>query len=186
LLEVGSGFGFTRIAAERRGIRSGGLDLNPVACAEAHRRYGLATFHGDLAEALGTGSAPIGERAWDAVLYQFVLEHVVDPISELALARRALRARGWLMLLVPSMEALEIEVFGASYRSFRADHLHLPSKASMRIVLTRAGFELVTLNSGCNLHLLRGIVSDQALQHIYESGRGPDLLVIARSSLGER
>ena len=35
--------------------------------------------------------------------------------------------------------------FGASYRSFRADHLHLPSLRSMRLTLEQAGFEPVAL-----------------------------------------
>jgi hypothetical protein len=94
LLEVGSGFGFTRIAAERLGLRTAGVDLNRAACAEAARRYGLTTFHGELAEALASAPASIGRAEWDAVLYQFVLEHVVDPAAELLHAHSALSARG--------------------------------------------------------------------------------------------
>jgi SAM-dependent methyltransferase len=182
LLEVGCGYGFSRVAAERAGLRTGGVDVNAAACAEAARRYGLATFHGTLTEALAAGPPAAVERGdWDAVLYQFVLEHVVDPVRELGDARAALRPGGWLVLLVPSMDAVEIDVFGASYRSFRADHLHLYTAASLAALLDRARFRLERVQSHCNLHILRAVLSPAALDRIYASGRGPDLLVFAQS-----
>jgi SAM-dependent methyltransferase len=180
LLEVGSGYGFTRAAADRAGLTSAGVDLNGQACAEAQRRYGLSTFRGTLEDALATPASGIVAGSWDLILYQFVLEHVVDPIRELDNARLALRAGGWLALLLPSMDAIEIDVFGSSYRSFRADHLLLPSRASLQLLLARAGFQVEVLESTCNLHLFREFLSPEALARIYATGRGPDLFVIAR------
>jgi SAM-dependent methyltransferase len=183
LLEVGSGYGYTRVAAERAGIRTGGVDLNREACREAAARYGLGTFEGTLAEALAAAppiSPAPGRGTWDAVLYQFVLEHVVDPAHELTLARQALRPGGWLVLSVPSMEAAEIEVFGPAYRSFRGDHLHLFTRASLEAMLGEAGFQLHLCESGCNIHLFGEVLSPIALAALYESGRGPDLFVVAR------
>ncbi len=183
LLEVGSGYGYTRVAAERAGIRTGGVDLNGEACREADGRYGLKTFHGTLAEALGSDppiSPHLDRGAWDAVLYQFVLEHVVDPARELTVARQALRPAGWLVLSVPNMDAAEIEVFGAAYRSFRGDHLHLFTRASLAAVLAEAGFVLHLVESGCNIHLFDDVLSPPALAWLYESGRGPDLFAVAR------
>lgn len=181
LLEVGSGFGFTRLAAERAGVHTAGVDLNPYACDTCRARTGLDTFAGDLAAALAGPTPYVRAHAFDVVLYQFVLEHVVDPVAELTSARAALRPGGWLALLVPSMEAAEIEVFGPSYRSFRADHLHLMTRASLHAIAARAGFEPPRTDSHCNIHLLRGCVSDAALEHLYATGRGPDLFVIMRS-----
>jgi len=182
LLEIGSGFGYTRVAAERAGLRTAGVDVSAHAVREAARRHGLHTFHGTLAEALSSPGSGVGRGAFDAVLYQFVLEHVVDPVGELALAREALAPQGRLVLLVPSMEATEIAAFGASYRSFRADHLHLFSRASLAAVLARAGFAVRELDSHCNIHLLRGVLTAPALDRLYASGRGPDLFVLAGRS----
>jgi SAM-dependent methyltransferase len=180
LLEVGSGFGYTRVAAERAGIRTGGVDLNGEACRQAAGRYGLKTFQGTLAEALASDPPQMDRGSWDAVLYQFVLEHVVDPGRELTVARQALRPEGWLALSVPSMEAAEIEVFGPAYRSFRGDHLHLFTRASLGAMLAAAGFQLHLCESGCNVHLLGDVLSPPALARLYQSGRGPDLFVVAR------
>jgi len=114
------------------------------------------------------------------VLYQFVLEHVVDPARELTVARQALRPAGWLVLSVPNMEAAEIDVFGPAYRSFRGDHLHLFTRASLGAMLAEACFALHLVESGCNLHLFGEVLSPAALARLYESGRGPDLFAVAR------
>lgn len=178
LLEVGSGFGYTRIAAERAGIATAGVDVNPDAAAETLRRYGLTTFTGTLDEALRAPGSGIAAGAYDVVLYQFVLEHVVDPTRELSAAARALRPGGWLGLLVPNMDAAEVDVFGGSYRSFRLDHRHLFTPASLAVVLASAGFRMVVCESHCNIHLFRGLLSDAALNRLYASGRGPDLFAV--------
>ena len=179
LLEIGSGYGYTRIAAARAGWTTTGVDVNRNACDEAAHRYDLATFCGTLADALATPGSGITRGAFDVVLYQFVLEHVVDPAAELALAHAALKPGGRVALLVPSMEAAEIDAFGAAYRSFRADHLHLYSHASLAATFATAGFAAPTCESHCNLHLLGPFLSPAALNHLYASGRGPDLFVTA-------
>jgi SAM-dependent methyltransferase len=181
LLEVGSGFGFTRVAAERAGLTTAGVDLNPAAVAACRQRTGMPTFTGTLAEALVAPASGIAPGTWDTVLYQFVLEHVADPLAELTAARRALRPGGWLMLLVPNMATFEVDVFGGAYRSLRADHLHLPTRGSLEAMFARTGFALRQLDSHCNLDLLRGLVSQAALARLHQTGRGPDLFVLARS-----
>ena len=177
LLEVGSGYGFTRRAAEQRGIPTAGVDLSPHAAEGARRLYGCATFTGTLEQFLAAQTAG---RAWDVVLYQFVLEHLTAPDAELRVAARAVAADGYLAVVVPSMDAIEIEIFGASYRSFRNDHLHLFSHRSMELYLAGAGFVPVASKTDCSLHLLRGFVGERALREIYESGKGPDMFVLAR------
>lgn len=180
MLEVGSGFGFSRRAAERRGIRSLGVDVNPEAARAARELYGFDTRVSTLGEALASGAVP--HRSFDLVLYQFVLEHVTDPRDELRQAAAALSRGGHLVLVVPSMSALELAVFGGRYRSLRGDHLHLFSPPSIERYLTQAGLELVELSSHCNLHLLRGFLEPEQLQTIYAQRKGPDLTVIAQGA----
>jgi SAM-dependent methyltransferase len=181
LLEVGSGFGYTRAAAERLGLETAGVDLNPHAAVAARRKYGFETFTGSLEQALENPSSGIERGHWDLVSYQFVLEHIADLARELRSAREALQPGGWLSFLVPSFEAAELDVFGGSYRSLRADHLHLFSSSSVRHVLERTGFVPRLIETGCNLHLLRGFLSAEELRSLYAAGRGPDLLVVAES-----
>jgi SAM-dependent methyltransferase len=177
LLEVGSGFGFTRRAAERRGWTTAGLDINPAAAAAARELYGFETWCGTLAEALSARIVRPG--AFGLVLYQFVLEHLVDPVAELRRVAAALASGGALALVVPSADAIELDIFGASYRSLRHDHLHLFSRRSLTRVVRSAGLEPIAMATVCNLHLLSGFLAPADLAAVYDAGRGPDLRVLA-------
>ena len=178
LLEVGSGFGYTRAAAERRGWRTSGVDLNPHAAAAARDLYGFETRVGTLADALSSGLIPRGQS--QVVLYQFVLEHILDPIAELKHAAEAVLPGGFLFLLVPAMGALERIVFGASYRSLRPDHLHLFSWASLDRCFAASGWRRVQSGSECSVHLLADFLTREELEEVYRNGDGPDLWAVAQ------
>lgn len=178
LLEVGSGFGYTLSGAAARGWRSQGVDLNPAAARAAQAIYGFETVTSTLEQALDSGR--VAGRSWDIVLYQFVLEHVASPRAELLAACRALGADGCLVLIVPSMESFELDVFGPSYRSLRSDHLHLFSARSLGQLLGAVGLDVLSVNSHCNLHLASGFLEPEQLAQLYQGGRGPDLTVLAR------
>jgi SAM-dependent methyltransferase len=181
LLEVGSGFGFTLGAAAARGWRTIGVDVNPAAASATRRLYGVKTVTATLETALRTGA--VAKRAWDVVLYQFVLEHLSDPEIELRHAAEAVAPGGYVVFVVPSMSTFEVDVFGASYRSLRADHRHLFSVASARAYLSAAGLTHVAHETTCSLHLLRGFLEPSALADLYAADRGPDLLVLAQRRL---
>jgi SAM-dependent methyltransferase len=180
LLEVGSGFGFTRRAFANRGFRTAGVDINPFAARAAEELYGFQTVTGALGAALDTGAIP--RRAWDIVLYQFVLEHIADPALELRRAAEAVAPGGYVVVVAPSMSTFEIEVFGAAYRSLRADHFHLFSLASARAYAHAAELTEVAHKTSCSLHLLRGFVEPGDLDELYASNRGPDLFFVSRST----
>lgn len=177
LLEVGSGFGFTRAAAEQLGMTTAGIDVNPHAAQTALEVYGQTTFTGTLAEAVNAKA--IAATDWDVALYLFVLEHLPNPQEELALAAQMLSPGGVLALVVPNMLALEREIFGAAYRSFRRDHLWLFSVASLRLMLERAGLRLLAAESECNIRLLKGFLTEEELNRLDAECRSADLLVIA-------
>lgn len=179
LLEVGSGFGYTLAAAAKRGWRTLGVDVNPEAARAARANYGFETLSATLEQALSERC--VTEGGWDVVLYGFVLEHLESPSTELRAAYRALVPGGCLALVVPNMEAVELDVFGASYRSLRSDHLHLFSARSLQRLVTEQGLDVVHLHSHCSLHLLRGFLDPAELETLYQEGRGPDLTVLARS-----
>ena len=174
LLEVGSGFGFTRAAAKGLGLDTTGVDVNPAAREGARSLYGFETM-------VGLASALSPTLRFDLVLYQFVLEHIADVRAELTTARQLSRGNGLACFVVPSMDATERRVFGSRYRSYRADHLHLFSRASVTRLLLEAGFDDVQLRSVCNLHLLRPFLSNAELDALSARGDGPDLIVTARS-----
>jgi predicted TPR repeat methyltransferase len=177
LLEVGSGFGFTRAAAEQLSFRTRGVDLNPHAAQGAQAIYQHETFTGTLAQAIESNA--ITPFSHDVVLYQFVLEHLRDLPGELKLAARALSPCGVLALVVPNMQALEREVFGASYRSFRRDHLWLFSRVSIELLLARVGLKPIIIASECNVQLFRGFLTEAELRQLDADCRAADMLILA-------
>jgi SAM-dependent methyltransferase len=182
LLEVGSGLGFTRKAAQDRGFFTNGVDLNPYAAERALALYGMDTFTGTLTEARQSGAV---RQDYDLVLYQFVLEHVTNPAAELREIARILAPDCRLVLTIPSMDALELKVFGGSYRSFRSDHWHIFSRRSIGLLLKDAGFTVTNIKTECSAHLLAGFYSRAELQTIYDAGRGPDMFVLAQREAHE-
>ena len=180
LLEVGSGFGFTRQAAAMRGFRTGGVDLNPFAARAARQLYGFDTVTGTLGAALDSGA--IAKHSWNIVLYQFVLEHIPDPALELRRAAEAVAPGGYVVFVAPSMATFEIDLFGAAYRSLRADHFHLFSIASARAYVHGAKLTEVAHKTTCSLHLLKGFVEPGELDELYARDRGPDLFFMSRSA----
>jgi SAM-dependent methyltransferase len=178
VLEVGSSYGYTRKAAEELDCQTLGVDLNPHAVEQARALYGFDTVQGTLSNALS--ARQISWHSCDFVLYQFVLEHVADPIAELMSAWKALVPGGYIGLLVPSMEAAERTVFGASYRSLRADHFHLFSRESLDRCLRASDFEWVHGETYCTVHLLSGFMDCRELDELYERGLGPDWMVLAK------
>jgi SAM-dependent methyltransferase len=177
-LEVGSGYGYTRRAAAEAGWLTCGVDLNRHAADRSRALYGTHTHVGTLQECLD--ERRVEAASWDVVLYQFVLEHVADPIRELRVAASALAPFGMLALVVPSADAAEVDVFGGHYRSFRGDHLHVFSRRSLEMALRAVGLEVVSQRTSCGIHLLRGFLSDDTLADIYARGRGPDLYLLAQ------
>ena len=168
--------GFTRKVAQDRGFFTKGVDLNPYAAERALAFYGMDTFTGTLTEARQSGTV---RQDYDLVLYQFVLEHLTNPAAELREIACILAPGCRLVLTIPSMDALELKVFGGSYRSFRSDHWHIFSRQSIDLLLRDAGFTVVHMKTECSAHLLAGFYSRAELQAIYDSGRGPDMFVIA-------
>ena len=179
MLEVGSGYGFTRRAAEARGIATAGVDVNPHAARAARRLHGLSTHVGDLGSALASGV--VGPGAFDLVVAQFVLEHLEDPGAELDRMALALAPGGHAALIVPSAEAVEADVMGGAYRSLRGDHLHYFSRRSLGSLVERAGLETAALWTECNVHVLLGFLSAEELaRDVYGAGLGPDITLVAR------
>ena len=108
LLDIGTGPGFVAAAAFARGAVVTGVDVAEAMISLAARRVPDATFRQGSAEAL-----PVPDRAFDAVVGNFVLLHLGHPERALAEARRALRPGGRCAFSVwqPPSENRAIGVF---------------------------------------------------------------------------
>jgi SAM-dependent methyltransferase len=136
VLDVGSGRGDLGVVLAERGWQVTGLEPSPEACGEARAR-GVPTVEGTLA------TVPDElEFGFDAVIFQHSLEHVAEPLEDLAAARELVRPEGLVLITLPN--------FGSWQAArFRADwfHLDLPrhrahfTARGIETLLRRAGLE---------------------------------------------
>jgi SAM-dependent methyltransferase len=137
VLDVGAGRGDLGFVLGRLGWQVTGLEPSAEACDQGRSR-GLHMVEGTLGTA---ARAELGE-AYDAVVFQHSLEHVVEPQEDLALASGLLREGGLLLLLLPNFGSWQSRAFRSAWF-----HLDLPrhrthfTAAGLERLLDRSGFE---------------------------------------------
>jgi len=139
LLEIGCGPGYFLREARRAGVAHAvGLDRNPWAVEEVRRG-------GDEGRVGSIEDLP-AERDYDAVVMLDLIEHVVDPLAFLEQVRERLRPGGRVFLMTPNIRSLLARVAGRRWVSFKIpEHLYYYSPRSMRALLERSGFEVLSV-----------------------------------------
>jgi SAM-dependent methyltransferase len=136
LLNVGSGPGTLLIVARRKyGFEVQGIEPASAAVAIANE-FRVPTYCGTIEEFERKNSIK-----FDAITSFEVLEHVPDPLSLLASARRLLKKEGVMILSMPNLDdpyCLKQQIAPA----MPPIHINFFSRNSLRVILDRAGFEL--------------------------------------------
>lgn len=138
LLDVGGGRGDLGVVLTPRGWQVVCLDPSQDACDEAAER-GVTSIRGTL-----TGGQD-GDLAgpFDAIVFQHSLEHVTEPLADLAAARDLLRPGGLVLVSLPNFSSWQRRRFGANWF-----HLDLPrhrshfSEHGIALALERAGLSV--------------------------------------------
>jgi 2-polyprenyl-3-methyl-5-hydroxy-6-metoxy-1,4-benzoquinol methylase len=151
VLDVGSGYGFFRVALGAAGYEHDGLEVSEFARAVAARQYGLPTYSGTLEEHWADW-----ESRYDAVTLFDLIEHLADPVRFLEQVAFILRPGGVLGVKTPNLDCPEAEIFGAHYHSLKREHLAFFSAESLTAAAAAAGFEPVHVAT--TSHLLGGFV----------------------------
>jgi 2-polyprenyl-3-methyl-5-hydroxy-6-metoxy-1,4-benzoquinol methylase len=139
LLEIGCGPGYFLREARSAGVaRPVGVDRNPWAIEEARRG-------GDEAH-VGSIDVLAPERTFDAVVMLDLIEHIAEPVPFLEQVRRRLAPGGRVFLMTPNIRSLLARVAGERWVSFKIpEHLYYYSPRSMRSLLERCGFEVLSI-----------------------------------------
>ena len=141
LLDVGCGRGDLGAALVNRGWRVVGIDPSPAACAIAESR-GLGTHIGTLE------SVTLAKQSFDAVVMNHSLEHVVNPLRDIAHAYQLLRPGGLIVVSVPNFASWQRVLFVSKW--FPLDlprHRTHFTPRSLHLALEREGFEILGLQS---------------------------------------
>ena len=139
VLDVGCSSGTFLYLLKLRGKQVRGLDFSIEAAREAGSRYGVHVDVGSLEH----HAAGLARWSPDAVTLFHVLEHVLDPVEELACVHRLLPPEGQLFLQVPNLASWQARILGSRWYGLDAPrHTVNFTPRGLEAVLKRAGFRI--------------------------------------------
>ena len=158
LLDVGSGPGFLISAANERGWRASGIDLNDWAVRYARDELGLEVRHGMLEP------GAFEDSAFDAVTMMDLVEHVAEPGALVREAARITRPGGVLVLLTPDAGSPVSRALGRRWPEVQrvSEHLVLLSVEGAVRLLARHGFDSLGWHYVGKTSSLRTLLADVA------------------------
>jgi 2-polyprenyl-3-methyl-5-hydroxy-6-metoxy-1,4-benzoquinol methylase len=139
LLDIGCGIGDWMMLFRSQGLDVYGVDLNPKAVQIAvGRGLNVRCMHAE-------GLAKDNER-FDVVVLSQLLEHIRDPVSLLLKLHDLLRPGGKLLIAVPNLNSRYRERLGRNWINWYVPfHLFHYTESSLRLILSRAGYEIVQI-----------------------------------------
>jgi 2-polyprenyl-3-methyl-5-hydroxy-6-metoxy-1,4-benzoquinol methylase len=158
LLDVGCGGGdFAALIRQQRGVEVWGVEPVGKAAAEAAKLLNVVR-HGEFRPELGLPAAH-----FDCVVFNDVLEHLIEPSEALVYARTLLTPKGVVVASIPNIRHFrtfwEIAVRGEwQYRDLGIldrTHLRFFTKKSIPTLFAASGFDiqrLEGLNPFCSTH----------------------------------
>lgn len=135
LLDVGCWTGSFVVEAKRRGWEATGVEPSAWAATRARQR-GVDVHECQLLD------APLVAGCFDVVVSNDVLEHLSDPGAVLDRISELLVPGGALYLTVPDAGSRVARVMGRRWWAVLPMHLQYFTRSSMRLLLSRHGFEV--------------------------------------------
>ena len=134
LLDLGCWVGYLLAAARDRGWEVTGVEPSDFAATFARERLGLPIVQADLL------TAELPPASFDAIVLGDVLEHLTDPLAALKHIATLLAPGGVLYLALPDAGSRLARMMGARWWSVIPTHVQYFSRASITILLRRAGY----------------------------------------------
>jgi 2-polyprenyl-3-methyl-5-hydroxy-6-metoxy-1,4-benzoquinol methylase len=149
ILDVGAGSGAAVAALRQQGFDAWGVEPSPTAVEIAHAAGRTTVVQGTLED------AKLGDRPWDVVRFNHVLEHVPSPHATLLRVRQILSPRGHVVIVVPNFGGAGRRLFGASWDGLELPrHLHHFTPATIERTCAAAGLRLRTVRTAALFGLL--------------------------------
>ena len=137
LLDLGSWVGFLLVEARDRGWDVVGVEPSEFASAYARDHLGLDVRTADLR------TADLDGRRFDAVVLGDVIEHLPRPGEALDRVATHLAPGGAICLMVPNAGSRLARALGARWWSVIPTHVQYFTRASLRTLLARHGYEVL-------------------------------------------
>lgn len=140
IFDIGAATGYFLDLAKKRGWETFGSDISKYAAEIAGQR-GHKVIYGDLV------NAKIDEQ-YDVVTLWDVLEHLKDPGKYLKIANKILADSGILFINTVNIQSTWAKLLGKRWHLIvPPEHLFYFSPQSLKLLLEKAGFEILSMNS---------------------------------------
>lgn len=137
LLEVGASFGYGLREWSRDGWDVVGVEPWKYGARFATERLGL-TVHADILR-----NVAFEAESFDVVVMLHVIEHVPDPVAELAEVFRILKPGGRFICETPTYDSLMFKLLGRRERSISCDgHIYFFTAETLGAAGRKCGFEV--------------------------------------------
>ncbi len=172
MLDIGSGFGYFRQAAQTRGFQHFGIDLSEDIIKQCKEAFGFETWQGNIED---LASIAPGMRFQLITMFD-VIEHLEKPRSVIKILKEFLSDDGILVIRTPNLTAQEAEILGDYYYSFKLDHVRYFSANSLNEMMH--GLKLKSVYNETASHLFKGILGADYLYKLGQARRGADILAL--------
>lgn len=139
VVEVGCAAGGILQYFREKGHDVYGVDLDPEYTDFGKKRYGLNIEVGTVDKLAELDRKP------DIVIYSHVLEHILDPVTELMKLEEALTRESVLYIEVPSVSNVSKlkGYYGDFLKFIIVPHVYYFTLTALKTLLSKAGYELV-------------------------------------------
>lgn len=145
LLDVGCGGGYFLRIAGKLGAVPDGVEPSPNGAA-ASRQAGLNVFHGTLEQYVEAH----GDRRFDVITMNHVLEHVPDPVATLSNLRKLLAPGGFVSIIVPNAGCWAVRSMKGDWHSSDVPrHLFQFTERGMEACGRQAGLRRIAFQTYC-------------------------------------
>ena len=139
ILDVGCGSGTFLRACRENGFSGEGVEPSKWLSNYCAKEHELNVYQGTLGENL----EKLGNK-YDLVSMWDVIEHLSYPSEELNMINKILNDDGFLILNIPDVKSSVARLMGRKWPFYLSVHLLYFSKKTIRNLLKRCGFEIVS------------------------------------------
>jgi len=172
VLDVGSGLGYFRKAFDELGYPHYGVDLSTYINRQCKEMFGFDAWDCDFAKL----NEVVGGMKFDIITMWELIEHVEDAMAAVKQMTEFLEPGGILVARTPNLNALEFDILGDYYYSFKFEHVKYFSPQSYDYIMTAAGLQRIYMETSS--HLFKGVLGPNYLYQAGQQLRGADILAI--------
>ncbi len=139
-LEVGCMHGLLLTELQKLGVKVAGVELDPEA-VEYCKQRGLNVVQSSIEDHLSKAT-----QKHDVIIMSHVLEHIVDPKTQLKNLSKRIPKNGQLVLIVPNSQSATRKLFGKYWGYWQVPvHINHFNKKSVRTLLEDTGFAITDI-----------------------------------------